>query len=121
MTRAYFFKIFSFFLIIALLSSSFWSTLNSLSMTIKASLPPTSTATPSEPEAQALTALGATLIYNAEGQATFINFKDPNKSIPRPGFVGANASPEAAARGFLQTYSSVFGLKNQARDLKVMK
>ncbi|MFZ5818725.1 MAG: M4 family metallopeptidase, partial [Chloroflexota bacterium] len=45
----------------------------------------------------------------------------PGRPIPQPAALPANASPEAAARGYLSVCGSLFGLRNQATDLSVIK
>jgi Zn-dependent metalloprotease len=46
---------------------------------------------------------------------------DPSSPIRQPGRLGPNPTPEEAARGFLSTYGALFGLKDQVRELKVMR
>jgi len=43
------------------------------------------------------------------------------RPIPQPAALPANASPEAAARGYLSVCGSLFGLRDQATDLSVLK
>jgi Zn-dependent metalloprotease len=59
--------------------------------------------------------------YHAEtGKVRFIG-TDPSHPIPQPGKIDANASPEDAARQFLATYGSLFGLSDPALELTVMR
>ncbi len=54
------------------------------------------------------------------GKVRFIG-ADFSHAIAQPTVMGGMPTPEAAARGFLSTYGSLFGLKDQARELKVMR
>ena len=59
--------------------------------------------------------------YHAEtGKVRFIG-TDPSHPIPQPGKIDANASPKDAARQFLATYGSLFGLSDPALELTVMR
>ncbi|HKZ68544.1 MAG TPA: choice-of-anchor Q domain-containing protein, partial [Anaerolineales bacterium] len=65
--------------------------------------------------------MGATIVYDENGLATFVSFAEPERSIPHPEFVTGDTTPEDAARGFLSAYGSVFGLADQAQEMAVMK
>jgi Zn-dependent metalloprotease len=54
------------------------------------------------------------------GKVRFIG-AEFSRAIAQPTILGAKATPETAARGFLSTYGSLFGIKDQARELKVMR
>jgi Zn-dependent metalloprotease len=54
------------------------------------------------------------------GKVRFIG-AEFSHAVAQPAILGDKATPEAAARGFLSTYGSLFGLKDQARELKVMR
>jgi hypothetical protein len=54
------------------------------------------------------------------GMVSFIG-ADPAHSIVQPARLPANTGPEAAARGFLAHYGSLFGLKEPAAELGLMK
>jgi len=54
------------------------------------------------------------------GKVRFIG-TELSHPIPQPAIFKAIASPEGAARGFLSTYGSLFGLTDQARELTVMR
>jgi Zn-dependent metalloprotease len=41
--------------------------------------------------------------------------------MPQPAFLSPQATPEEAARGFLSTYGSLFGLRDQSHELTVMR
>jgi len=59
--------------------------------------------------------------YHAQtGKVRFIG-TDPAHPIPRPAMLAAEATPEQAARQFLATYGRLFGLTNQADELRVMR
>ncbi len=58
--------------------------------------------------------------HSMTGKVRFIG-ADFSHAIAQPTMLGDKATPEAAARGFLSTYGSLFGLKEQARELKVMR
>ncbi|HEX9441299.1 MAG TPA: hypothetical protein VF909_16560, partial [Roseiflexaceae bacterium] len=61
------------------------------------------------------------LSYHAEtGKVRFLG-TDNDHPIARPSLLSANASAEQAARQFLGTYGSLFGIQNQADELKVMQ
>jgi Zn-dependent metalloprotease len=65
---------------------------------------------------------GAALIsYHSEtGKVRFVG-TEPGKPIPRLGALARGVTPEAAARGFLAAYGDQFGLRNQDRELTVMR
>jgi Zn-dependent metalloprotease len=46
---------------------------------------------------------------------------NPSDAIRQPSFLSPHATPEEAARGFLATYGSLLGLRDQAGELKVMR
>lgn len=54
------------------------------------------------------------------GQVSFIG-TDTNHAIPKSGRLPSSASSEDVSRQFLATYGSLFGLSNQAQELKVEK
>jgi len=54
------------------------------------------------------------------GKVRFIG-TDPAHPIPRPATLVAGATPEEAARHFLVTYGPLFGLTDQASELRVMR
>ncbi|UCC87827.1 MAG: M4 family metallopeptidase, partial [Anaerolineales bacterium] len=54
------------------------------------------------------------------GKIRFVG-TSPGRPIARPTALGAGISPEEAARGFLGTYGQLFGLKDQARELEVIR
>ncbi|MFB0507516.1 MAG: hypothetical protein ACETWT_12365, partial [Thermodesulfobacteriota bacterium] len=54
------------------------------------------------------------------GRARFIG-TELSDAILQPAIISAEATPEEAARGFLSTYGSLFGLKDQSRELTVMR
>lgn len=59
--------------------------------------------------------------YHAEtGKVNFIG-TDPAYTISRPKLLPADANPEAAARGFLAQYGQLFGLREAADELNVVK
>jgi bacillolysin len=59
--------------------------------------------------------------YHAEtGKVRFIG-ASPDHPIAPPALLAAGASPEVAARGFLDVYGQLFGLRDQARELTVMR
>jgi bacillolysin len=59
--------------------------------------------------------------YHAEtGRVRFIG-TSPGRPIAQPSILAAGASTEAAARGFLSVYGELFGLKDQAQELRVMR
>jgi bacillolysin len=61
------------------------------------------------------------LSYHAEtGKVRFLG-TDNDHPIARPSLLSANATAEQAARQFLGTYGSLFGIQNQADELKVMQ
>lgn len=45
----------------------------------------------------------------------------PGRPIPQPASLPANASPEAAARGYLSVCGSLLGVRNQASELSVIR
>jgi Zn-dependent metalloprotease len=53
------------------------------------------------------------------GKVRFIGV-DPSNPIRQPAGLSAKPTPEEAARGFLSTYGTLFGLIDQARELSVM-
>jgi len=58
--------------------------------------------------------------YHAEtGKVRFIG-TDPSHPIPQPGKINSNATPEEAARQFLVTYGSLFGLSDPNQELTVI-
>jgi bacillolysin len=59
--------------------------------------------------------------YHAEtGKVRFVG-ASPDHPIAPPALLAASASPEMAARGFLDVYGQLFGLRDQARELTVMR
>jgi Zn-dependent metalloprotease len=59
--------------------------------------------------------------YHAEtGKVRFIGVS-PDRSIAQPSVLGTDASPEEAGRAFLTTYGQLFGLKDQAQELTVIR
>jgi Zn-dependent metalloprotease len=54
------------------------------------------------------------------GNVNFIG-GDPSDAIRQPVRLSANPTAEEAARGFLSVYGSLFGIKDHARDLEVMR
>jgi bacillolysin len=59
--------------------------------------------------------------YHAEtGKVRFIG-ASPDHPIAPPALLAAGASPEVAAREFLDVYGQLFGLSDQARELTVMR
>lgn len=65
------------------------------------------------------TAGDATIAYHAEtGQVRFIG-TSLERPIPQPATLSADATAEDAARGFLATYGSLFGLSGAADELTV--
>jgi bacillolysin len=81
--------------------------------------PPTPPPQEESPEARALEALGAIITYDASGDARFISFEEPDKTIPRPDAVSPDTSRPDAAREFLATYGAVFGLTDANSNLLV--
>lgn len=53
------------------------------------------------------------------GKVRFLGV-EPSNPIPAPANLGPTANPEQVARGFMATYGSLFGLKDQANELSVM-
>lgn len=63
----------------------------------------------------------ATIAYHSEtGMVRYIGTQ-PGKPIPRPGELSAGATPEMAARYFMGEYGPLFGIKDQASELAVMR
>lgn len=58
--------------------------------------------------------------HEGTGKVRFIG-TDPTHPIPHTANLTAQAQPEEAARAFLTVYGSVFGLVDQARELKVQR
>ena len=58
--------------------------------------------------------------HAATGQVRFIG-TDLAHPIPRAAHLDATASPETAARDFLATYGSLFGLRDQVQELRLMR
>ncbi|MCR4407572.1 MAG: M4 family metallopeptidase [Anaerolineae bacterium] len=59
--------------------------------------------------------------YHAEtGKVRFIGTSS-DRPITQPAVLAASASPEVAARGFLDTYGQLLGLTDQAQELAVMR
>jgi len=59
--------------------------------------------------------------YHAQtGKARFIG-TEPANPIPQLAILAAQATPEQAARHFLSTYGRLFGLADQANELRVMR
>src|SRR5258705_9888943 len=59
--------------------------------------------------------------YHAEtGKVRFIG-ADQQDAIPHPASLAASANPEQAARAFLSSYGSLFGLTDSSRELTVMR
>jgi bacillolysin len=54
------------------------------------------------------------------GKLRFVG-TSPGHPVDRPAALDAGVSPEEAARGFLVIYGQLFGLKDQARELEVMR
>jgi Zn-dependent metalloprotease len=54
------------------------------------------------------------------GKVNFIG-ADFTNPIAQPGLLPANVNPEVVARGFLAHYGQLFGLKDQANELRVIK
>src|SRR5690349_20456819 len=57
--------------------------------------------------------------HSTTGKVRFIG-TDPAKPVPAVNGLSSSATPEEAARGFLTTYGSLFGLKNQSTELNVI-
>ncbi len=79
-----------------------------------------STGAPSSSNEQLVSALGkARIAYHSKtGKVSFIG-TGPGDHISRANGISASASPEAKARGFLARYGQLFGIRDQARDLRV--
>lgn len=58
--------------------------------------------------------------HSATGKLSFVG-TSAGKPIARAAGLSATALPEDAARGFLASYGSLFGIENQARDLALMR
>lgn len=62
----------------------------------------------------------AQIAYHAEtGKVRFVG-TDQQHPVAPPSLLPANASPEQTARTYLTTYSALFGIRDQARELNVM-
>ncbi len=74
-----------------------------------------------ESDRQLAQQLGAERIARnaATGKVSFIG-ANPDRAMRRPDGVGANESPERAARAFLARHGGAFGLRDDARDLRLM-
>jgi bacillolysin len=59
-------------------------------------------------------------LHAATGLVRFIG-TDSQYSIAHPAGVAATAAPEPAARAFLKTYGALFGLRDQAQELRLMR
>ncbi|MGH2657149.1 MAG: M4 family metallopeptidase, partial [Actinomycetota bacterium] len=57
--------------------------------------------------------------HRETGEVRFMG-SAPGRPIPRPTSVGASASSAAIARAFLQRYGRAFGVRDQAKELRVM-
>ncbi len=76
---------------------------------------------PNDIYAQCLNSGRARTTLDAEsGTLRFIG-TTPGRPIPKPASLPANASPEAAARGYLSVCGSLLGLRNQASELSVIR
>ena len=70
---------------------------------------------------QQATGDGIRISYHAQtGKVRFIG-TDRGHSIPRPEGAQADADPEQAARAFLDIYGRLFGLRDQATELAVLR
>lgn len=70
--------------------------------------------------AQCLPAGESRLTLNSEtGQVRFVGVSQEN-AIPQPAALPADATPEMAARAYLQACGGLFGLKNPAEELALM-
>src|SRR5690349_13943143 len=82
------------------------------------------TATPVSPDLQAaglLTQQGATISYRSQtGAAHFISAR-PGQPIARAAGLAATAPRAQAARSFVAQYGKLFGIKDQANELNVLK
>ena len=58
--------------------------------------------------------------HDKTGKIRFMR-AESSYAIPQAIKLPANATPEIAARNFLQEYGELFGIKNQRNELKVMK
>jgi bacillolysin len=56
--------------------------------------------------------------HDATGKLRFVGTA-PGKPIPRPPGVAATAAPQVAARAFLRAHGAAFGLRDEARELRV--
>jgi Zn-dependent metalloprotease len=54
------------------------------------------------------------------GKVNYIGI-DPSNAIRQPGILSAKPTPEDAARGFLSVYGPLFGLRDHARELTVVR
>lgn len=59
-------------------------------------------------------------LHSETGQVRFIGTV-AGRPIARPAGLAASASPQAVARAFLGAHGKLFGLANQARDLRVLR
>jgi Zn-dependent metalloprotease len=59
-------------------------------------------------------------LHRETGEVRFLTTAR-GRPIPRPAGLTRTAPPEAAARGFLAEHGSLFGLDNQAHDLRAMR
>jgi Zn-dependent metalloprotease len=59
-------------------------------------------------------------IHSKTGNVNYIGV-DPANAIRQPSSLGAKPTPEEAARGFLAVYGPLFGLREQARELRIMR
>jgi hypothetical protein len=57
------------------------------------------------------------------GKTGIVNYigVDPANPIRQPSILSGKPTPEEAARGFLSVYGPLFGLKEQARELRIMR
>ncbi len=63
---------------------------------------------------------GRVAYHGATGKVRFIGATQ-ERPIGRPSALPANASPEAAARAFLNTHGKSFGIRDQARELRTLR
>jgi bacillolysin len=93
--------------------------------------PSAALAAPPSPATPTPAATVANLIAVTDGQARvtyqsgtgFVSFigTDPQHPITQPSQLAADAAPEDGARGFLATYGHLFGVQDQAAELRVMR
>ena len=71
-------------------------------------------------EEQLLDQLGDARVYrnDATGKVSLIGATSKQEAIDRPAGLPANASPVVAARAHLSKYGALFGLRNQAQELR---